>query len=397
VVIETTDELVACRSCGVRAEAKDRDLVAFADLPVFGSPVRLVWAKRRWCCLEPACPAGTWTEQRPDIAPTRAVLTTRAGLWATREVGAEVHTVAYVARRLGVAWHTVMDAVRYWGRALVEDPDRVGVTMAVGVDETKFLAARRREPIRWASAICDIDRRTVIDVIEGRQGPELDTWLALQPEAWRQSVEVTVTDLHEPFRAALAARLPNATAVADPFHVVGVGTRVVDRTRRRVQRDTLGHRGHKHDPLYRARKLLTLAAERLDDHGTTKLRGLLSAGDPGGQVYEAWAVKEGLRDLYTLWDDAPLARQWLDGLINDCRAASGPEVRGMARTLVQWRHPILAWHTSGHTNGPVEGLNSLIKKLKRVAAGFRSFANYRLRILLACGGCNWALLGTTLR
>lgn len=132
VVIETTDELVACRSCGVRAEAKDRDLVAFADLPVFGSPVRLVWAKRCWECPEPGCVAGTWTEQRPDIAVARAVLTTRAGLWATREVGAEVHTVAYVARQLSVAWHTVMDAVRYWGQALVEDPDRVGVTKTIG-------------------------------------------------------------------------------------------------------------------------------------------------------------------------------------------------------------------------------------------------------------------------
>ena len=44
-------------------------------------------------------------------------------------------------------------------------------------------------------------------------------------------------------------------------------------------------------------------------------------------------------------------------------------------------------------HGPVEGLNSLIKKLKRVATGFRSFNNYRLRILLAVGGCNWDLLG----
>jgi Transposase len=58
------------------------------------------------------------------------------------------------------------------------------------------------------------------------------------------------------------------------------------------------------------------------------------------------------------------------------------------------RMPPSAWHTSGYTNGPVEGLNSLIKKIERVAAGFRSFANYRLRILLAIGGCNWDLLGT---
>ena len=29
----------------------------------------------------------------------------------------------------------------------------------------------------------------------------------------------------------------------------------------------------------------------------------------------------------------------------------------MARTLIQWRQAILAWHTCGYTSGPVEGLN----------------------------------------
>lgn len=39
------------------------------------------------------------------------------------------------------------------------------------------------------------------------------------------------------------------------------------------------------------------------------------------------------------------------------------------------------------------GLNSVIKKVRQVGAGFRSFANYRLRILLVVGGCDWSLLG----
>lgn len=394
VVIETTDDLVACGTCGLRARVKDRPLVALADLPAFGSPVTLVWRKRRWRCHEPLCTAGSWTEDRADIAPSRAAMTARAGQWATREIGAEVHTVTYAADQLGVGWHTVMDAVAYWGHALVEDPDRAPRSEAVGVDETKHLAAKGREPTRWISAICDIARRAVIDVIRGRGGPELDAWLAAQPAAWRAAVTATVTDLHEPFRQALARHLPNATAVADPFHVVGVGNRMVERTRRRVQQDTLGHRGRRDDPLYRIRKLLTLAAERLDERGQTRLRGLLDAGDPDGEVHEAWTIKELLRDLYTLWEAPEAARQWLDGLIDDCRAAAGAEARGLARTLTQWREAILAWHTTGHTNGPVEGLNTLIKKVKRVAAGFRSFTNYRLRILLACGGCNWDLLGT---
>ena len=41
------------------------------------------------------------------------------------------------------------------------------------------------------------------------------------------------------------------------------------------------------------------------------------------------------------------------------------------------RHPI--------TNGVTEGLNSKIQSIKSNARGFRSFANYRVRILFFCG------------
>jgi hypothetical protein len=55
-----------------------------------------------------------------------------------------------------------------------------------------------------------------------------------------------------------------------------------------VQNDTLGHRGRKNDPLYRARRLLTKVHRRLDDRGEAKLTGLLAAGDPTGEVRMAW-------------------------------------------------------------------------------------------------------------
>lgn len=35
------------------------------------------------------------------------------------------------------------------------------------------------------------------------------------------------------------------------------------------------------------------------------------------------------------------------------------------------------------------------QKIRRVAAGFTNFAHYRTRILLAIGGCNWALIGAS--
>jgi hypothetical protein len=47
-----------------------------------------------------------------------------------------------------------MAAVAYWGRALIEDPDRVGVTGAIGVDETKYLAANATVPAIADSPQC---------------------------------------------------------------------------------------------------------------------------------------------------------------------------------------------------------------------------------------------------
>lgn len=86
----------------------------------------------------------------------------------------------------------------------------------------------------------------------------------------------------------LEETLPKAPLVADPFHVIKLANAKLDECRRRVQNETLGHRGRKIDPLYRCRRLLTMADERLEENGRSKLLGLLHAGDPKGEVTAAW-------------------------------------------------------------------------------------------------------------
>ena len=51
------------------------------------------------------------------------------------------------------------------------------------------------------------------------------------------------------------------------------------------------------------------------------------------------------------------------------------------------------WHRARVSNGPTEAI-ILIKRVKRVAYGFRRFAHYRIRALLYAGKPNWALLAT---
>ena len=80
-----------------------------------------------------------------------------------------------------------------------------------------------------------------------------------------------------------------------------------------MQNDTLGHRGRKDDPLYRARRLLTKAHERLEERGEAKLLGLLEAGDPHGEVRMAWHAKEVVRSIYEITDPR-LATEFVEQL-----------------------------------------------------------------------------------
>lgn len=128
--------------------------------------------------------------------------------------------------------------------------------------------------------------------------------------------------------------------------------------------------------------------ERLEGPGLQRMLLGLRVGDPDNEVLGAWVAKESVRDVY-LAEDALDAALLLDETIEGCRLDEVPEIQSLGRTLARWRTEILAHHTTGASNGPTEGLNLLIKKVKRAGHGFRSFSNYRPRILLHAGGVNW--------
>ena len=176
--------------------------------------------------------------------------------------------------------------------------------------------------------------------------------------------------------------------MADPFHVVRVANRCVDKVRRRVQNETLGHRGRKADPLYRIRKLLLAGSERLDERGHERMLLGLRRGDPHDELLGAWLAKESVRDVYLTErvGEAPHALAQGHRRLPGRRGRRDPFPRRHPRALA---HEILNHHRTGASNGPTEGLNLCVKRIKRAGRGFSCFEHYRLRVLLHAGGVTW--------
>jgi len=204
-------------------------------------------------------------------------MTDRAGRWVTAQVGRCARSVNEVAVELGCDWHTINDAVIAYGTALVEDPDRIGDVTALGLDEVLFARLGKWRTLTWSTQLVDVRRGQLLDVVPGRNAAGPCAWLAERGEVWCSRVEWATLDLSGPYRRVFDTMTPAAIQVADPFHLVKLANQKLDEVRRRVQNETLGHRGHKGDPLYRSRRLLTKADERRRE-GSHQAHGLVRSG-----------------------------------------------------------------------------------------------------------------------
>ena len=393
LMIEQTVEGVRCPGCGGRAQVKDRPVVRYVDLPVFGTPMRLAWRKHRMRCLERSCPKATWVLDDHRIAAKNCLLTTRAAKWATVQVGGG-RTVSEVAGELDCDWHTVNDAVTTYGEALLAaDRKRLNRTTAIGLDETSFIKLRERRRA-FATTVADVENHQIIDILPSRNYAEVAAWIDKQPAAWKERIRFGALDMSDAYAAVFTVTLPEAAQVVDSFHAVALATRCLDDVRRRVQSEQTGHRGRRDDPLWRARRLLVMGEERLDADATGRLTSLLELGDPDAEVAIAYRVKERLRDFYRTADPDE-ARQLLAELAQHClKRAMPPEVQRLGRTIRKWFDKLCNYHLAKVSNGPTEALNNLIKRIKRIGFGFRNFNNYRIRALLYAGKPNWRVLGS---
>ncbi len=323
--VELPRNVQACPHCGVIELHRLHDYRRHSvrHLPVAGRACRLRWRKRLLACVE-GC--GTFVERTPSIAP--GAVWTRAAARAAVGMSADNVPVERIRRAFGVGWNTVMRAVDA-AAALVAAirPTRVGIDETVMT--TGRLTTRRRE---FVTALVCLDTALVVAVRQGRDRAVAARLLADHaPDA-----QVVTCDLFSGYKSA-ADTLADATVVADVFHLVRLGLQALDEVRRRRQQQLHGHRGHKHDPLFRLRRVLRVAQERLDPATRASIYARLRTVDTDDEVASAWYAIDLLRRIYQA-PDRDTAHRRLVTFYDHHRHLAEPSARVLRQPRHQRRH-----------------------------------------------------------
>lgn len=251
----------------------------------------------------------------------------------------------------------------------------------VGLDEKSFGKGQN-----YVSVMTDLDGHRVLEVEPGRDTASAAAlWRSLPPEQ-RARVEAAAMDMGAGFAAGTRAEAPAAVIVHDRFHVSKMLNEAVDETRREEVRQ-LGAEG---DESLTGTRFLWLRGDPVRGSRKEAFEELL---ERNLHTANAWAFKEQFAEFWHL-PDAAAGLEWFDQWHEEVGQTNLKAVKKAAKALKKHLQGLLNYFLHRITNALTEGFNSRIQEIKSNARGFRSFANYRTRILFFCGKLDLKPQGT---
>ena len=227
----------------------------------------------------------------------------------------------------------------------------------------------------------DLSQRIVLDVLSDRQKSTLVAWLRRPPDGIDLShLAFAATDLWAHYRAAVHAVFPDVAVVADRFHVVQNLQNVIHKIRREAQKNAADD-----DVRAQLKGLRYLLLK--NEHNLTEVdkERLATLADTHPDLHRLWLLRQALFDWYETDATPDQARLTLDAWIADARQLGMKHLDVFCDTLIAWQNEIVNFFHHRITSGFVEGMNSKIRVLKRIAFGIPNFEHFRLRVIAFCG------------
>lgn len=274
--------------------------------------------------------------------------------------------VHLVSKLTGVRDNTVWSIVRYYTDKAMDNLDLSGMT-AFCVDET---SSRRGH--QYITTFTDPKTGGIVFATADRDSSvlcEFRKWL-IAHGGDSDNIKSVCSDMSGAFTKGIRDFFPKAVIVYDPFHVIQAANATLDTVRKTSGLKSSLGRGLRFEFMRNRETLSMTRRERLE-----------AVFDQYFYLGKAYAIKEQLRDFYTLcdYDDA---MQFLLGIIDRCMDSDNDDISDLGLTLDKHFWGILEWHRCRMSNGIAEGNNSVIQAMKRSARGFRDTENMMSLIYL---------------
>jgi len=251
----------------------------------------------------------------------------------------------------------------------------------ISVDEVSY-----RKYHRYLTNVIDTDRRKVVWNDKGRKAEVLDRYYEGIGSDNCQKIESVAMDGARTYISSTTKYAVNALIVYDKFHIMQKLNNTVDT----VRKDELNKAKKNGDDRVveltncRQRFVLLKNKSKLTERQAQHLAELCKINEP---IYKAMLLKESFLEIY-VQPNVEEAEKTLKNWIEQALLSSLTAFQGLAESFTEKMRYILNWFKKRISSSISEGFNNKIKRLKRMAYGYKDIYYFRLKIHQHCGLLN---------
>ena len=225
---------------------------------------------------------------------------------------------------------------------------------------------------KYNSIIVDPEKRIVLDVLPNRFENNLIKYFSQFPN--KNDVKYFVCDMNPHFRQVAKICFPQATIVADKYHVIRQVYWAMEKVRKNEQ-NKLSARFRKY--FKKSRNLLMKRTEKLSEEEMDRLSLMFEIAP---RLADAYRFKNDFITVIRSNSSIEGKQRLVDWLFS-VEVMDLPEFHDCTKAYHNWFQEIINSMDVPWTNGYIEGCNNKTKVLKRVSYGIRNFSHFRKRIL----------------
>lgn len=369
---------VICSGCGKTTNHKYHGSykIIVEDLPLSGKRVYLHVKRRRYLCLKDG---RTHTEEIPWIKKWSRV---------TKRFAEQVYRLTSITTNQEAGWFLGLDDEQVYridkeileekAKQVLEPPPKA---VNISVDEVSY-----RKYHRYLTNVIDTDRRLVIWNDKGRKREVLDRYYEAIGDENCKKIKTVALDGAKHYISSTERYAVNALIVYDKFHVTSKLNQAVDITRRLELHKARVKQDEELIQLINCRQRFILLKNRknLTLKETEYLRRLCEINEP---IYKAMLLKESFLQIYS-YTDIEEARGFIKNWVKEAFASGLSAFIEVAKSFLEKIEYILNWFKKRISSAISEGFNNKIKRLKRMAYGYKDINYFRLKIHQHCGLLN---------